>query len=95
MRKEHALERGGLAKLGEVAGGGGGNVHANRPEEDHDANVEEVRDAYRKAKEYTYDSGPAVLNISNSSIMSPPSRLMLYSSSRVITSMKLPDASAA
>lgn len=41
-----------------------GNLQAESPEEDHNANMEEMGNAQGEAEEYTYHSGPAVVNMS-------------------------------
>ena len=38
-----------------------GDLQAESPKEDHDANVEEIGDAQGKAEEYAYHSGPTVV----------------------------------
>lgn len=39
-------------------------LQAESSEENHDANMEEVGDAQGKAEEYTYHSGPTVVQVS-------------------------------
>jgi hypothetical protein len=43
-----------------MGGGRMGDKQAERAEQDHDADMEEMRDSEGETEEYAYDSGPAV-----------------------------------
>jgi hypothetical protein len=78
MRNELALDVLLVRNLGEEMGRGDigrKGIQAERAEQNHDADVEEMRDSEGETEEYAYDSSPAVEpNISHiSPNLTPPS----------------------